>query len=400
MARLIHHKHDVTALGLTIGCVAFLVLLYSSLSHQPEVLETGDVAVPTELAIARRTSTGEVDVIRFNGAEWATIVPSDTIGVRTIGAIDYEPEVVSVVPNSDFSKLGLLVRFCTSEDVEYESCSGSGYVYDVSEESLVSIDEDNPVAPAAWLSNGSLLVEDVLEGRAKLLTPYTTTLAVIPAADSIYTMSELPDGVSSDETLVLYSAAGGEKLLRLATPDAGTAIPVPGTPSAYNTSWMTFDQSGRSIAVIRIREDEDNLLGGGRLQLLQKATSTWSRPTTITESDFMDFSPSWAAGGAMIVFLRALKTPWKSGAVTSSEDLKASVVLYDLAGTGTGTVVLTDDVIRRSLIVPGALGTAAFLEDDDGVMHTKLLDVTTTESNWAISEEGNTEHTALGAPRP
>ena len=358
------------------------------------------IAVPIRLAIARRTPDGDVDVVRYDGTDWITLVPTSTLSAQTDGGRTYDPEIEALVLDDELSMIGLGVRYCTPSLQEVENCGAPvGYVYDTASARLVPLGAAGSVLPLAWLDNGLLIVEDLLAGRALLYQPSDGSTRPIPGFHTANGSSALPQSVAPGDVSVAVSAAASQAFLRLATPGAGTAVAIPGTPSPYGSPWMAFDSGGDDFALVRLRDGGDNVIGAGELQLLHRSDAGWSLPTPVTDSaDHLDFSPAWAAGGGRIAFLRAAASPWRSGTVTASDALQAGLMVYDRQ-TATTSSLLAQDRLRRQLIVPGGETVAALLEDDAGSLHVKLVDLETARTRWAVPDQGRTAHTAVAAPR-
>lgn len=379
---------------------ALLVTIVTALlwsSRRVQTPQSATVSAPENLTIARASSGGTADALYYDGADWQTLVPSTTLASETFSGTVYSPRIVSIIPRSDFSKVAMLVNSCAITTAEFDSCTSKGYIYDVVGESLDSIDDQggDTLAPIAWLGNGNLLVQAVLNGNGWVYDVTNQTTTIVPAPDDKYSLPVFPEGLSPNGELVAYSGRIAEKVLPL-TPGTGAATVIPGTPSPYNTGSMVFNPSGTLIALVRLRGNEDNVSGGGSLQIA--TVGGFSQPIIVTSStNVMDFSPVWVDGGDGLAFLRGNATAWRSAPTSQDDPMPATLMFYDVSLATTSTI-LGSGVVRTDLVAPEAGSVVATREYDQGLMHVRVVDVSTGDSDWAIASDPD-EHTAIGAPR-
>jgi hypothetical protein len=383
---------------LAIGALTFLL-------NQPPALETGGVDIPMRLTIARQAENGDVDVVGFDGSAWDTLVPTGTIQGETVDGHYYTPTIQVVVPAADFSQVALQTAFCADDLTDMGHCFTRAQVYDVSQATLISASTEDisSVSPLTWLQDGRLLVYDELALQGAIFDPSSATTTLVNLPDFPHTLSWSQHGLSNSDSHLLYSALGQERILTFSTDvPAPTPLPtpvvttIPGTPSAYDASWMAFAPSGSEMAIVRIRSTENNDLGAGVLQLFSRPSSVWSEPTVVAGPDDLMYSPAWLESGQRLAFLVADATDWRSH-LLASDELTSTVQVIELSSLSKEAAV-SEAAVRRQLIVPDADSVGAFLELDDNTFRTRLVDFTTDETAWVLAGD-DTEHTAIGAPR-
>jgi hypothetical protein len=339
-----------------------------------------------------RLDDGGVDVVMWDGSTWQRVAPPTVIEPLQLDDQVLAPRILSVLVSPDRDALALWVLYCSDQIVESDACTAQGHVYDIEQQELLRLPPD--LAPVVWLSDGrKLLVEDYMTEVGAVYDLASGQLEELAAPDELYTLALTAEGVSRDGDLIAFSGESGEGIVDTSTGDV-TWLP---TAAAHNTPWMTISPDGQSVAVVDIRELEDNRLGGGELLLFE--TSGTLTATITSDNSQLDFNPTWAGGGTSVAFLRANASALRDDTLaygSESENLPAAVVTYELSSHDERTI-LQPDAVRRNLTAPGSGDVLLFLQRVGARFEAHYVHLEGGQSQPLLAD--GHEHTAIGAPR-
>lgn len=324
--------------------------------------------IPEGLALARRSAIG-VDILGWEGGAWSSLLAEGVLGPIEQDGQRYNPEISLVLPSPSGARLALALSYCRAEDAEDDAPShpclmgGRAFLYEVGSGQLSPLQKGaaQPLIPFRWQDEGSLLVTETGEDLAAYrLADGSLSPLAIPDGD--ITLSGGPDGMSADGALLAYSAEDHERVWRL-TESASELLP--GGPSDYNSSWLSFSRhlpAGEARVAV-VAPTLATMLGAGALRVVHLATGSVTQVAAASSLAF-DYNPAWA-GTEQLAFLRGDGDSWQPGRFgEESERMPAAVMVVDLA-SGSQTELLPPDAVRRKLAAPHQAGNLVFLRSDE-----------------------------------
>jgi hypothetical protein len=394
-----YRRASALAIFLLLVFVAALVLGRSdSFQVHPQAASPpGGLAIGT--TVARLNTTG-VDVVRWDGSAWSVVMPPSIVAPLVITETSNtawvaQPRIIAIRGSVNHSLLALWVRFC-GDIVDLGSCTSRAYVLDPDTLDLAELAPDT--APVGWVEDGTrLLVEHYLADYGSLFDPDLGTYEELPIPDveGGYSLSTSAEGLSSDGDSIMLSAFGA-----LGTGNVHGAFSqmtwLAITPT-YGTSWMALSPDNSLAAVVNPRDGEETPLAGGELALYDSTTGTMTEAIT-TNSDDLDFNPTWSVDGALVSFLSGDAAALRAASYTPYDDdaaLPAAVIVYDPT-THLRTPLLDRDVVRRQL-VSTAGGGLLFLKLVGASLQAHYVSLAGGPEQPLLAD--GLEHTAIGVPR-
>jgi hypothetical protein len=374
---------------ITTGLLTFVIAVVSSCYLNGP--ETGQFQIPDTLVVAR-SSGSEVDVIRWDGAAWSTLVPTNTLVSLIQDAHTYTPRIIKVIPDKRFDNIAIGVLYCADTATEFDSCFDHALIYNapLDQLTLLASPSGELLVPLRWSSLGTLFAYDFGRGLVEYDAASST---FVPSGmnPGDYTLAADQTGFTADDNLVAYSDEDSE---RIWSRIQGISQPIPGPASHFNTLWMSFsrDVAPADPKLAIVSQTMATALGGGALRIYDLATATIS--TVSTSPAPFDYNPAWV-DSTRVAFLRGDGEMWGPGVYGSySELMPSSIQLYDMT-TNSVTELIAANGIRRGLIAPDQSGNLVYLKlDSSGISKSHGLSVSGGGESILISDDMT--HTALG----